>query len=92
MGISTIPINGSNPGNCPIVLTNKTGSALATDGVTVFWTDNVDSTIKSVPVGGGSVTTVGGTLGTAIGLAVDDKYLYWQNKQGLDILKLEKNP
>ncbi len=74
------------------MLTNKTGSALATDGVTVFWTDNVDSTIKSVPVGGGSVTTVGGTLGTAIGLAVDDKYLYWQNKQGLDILKLEKNP
>jgi hypothetical protein len=92
MGISTMPINGSNPGNCPTVLTNQTGTSLATDGVTVFWTDNVDSTIKSVPVAGGAVKTVGGTQGTAIGLAVDDKYLYWQNKLGLDILKLEKNP
>ncbi len=92
MGISTVPINGANPGNCPKVLTNQTGASLATDGVTVFWTDNVDSTIKSVPVAGGAVTMVGGTQGTAIGLAVDDKYLYWQNKLGLDILKLEKNP
>jgi hypothetical protein len=92
MGISTIPINGANPQNCPKVLTNKTGTSLATDGVTVYWSDNVDATIKSVPVGGGAVTTVSTTFGTTIGLAVDDKYLYWQIKMGLNIMKLEKNP
>jgi hypothetical protein len=92
-GISTVPINGANPNNCPTVLTNSSfPTSLATDGVTLYWTDNADGTIKSIPVGGGTVATVGSTGGTAIGLAVDDKYLYWQFKTNLDILKLEKNP
>jgi hypothetical protein len=92
MGLSTIPINGANPQMCPTVLTSNTGTALATDGVTLYWSDNVDATIKSVPVAGGPVTTVGTTFGYTIGLAVDDKYLYWQVKTGLDIVRLEKNP
>lgn len=92
-GISTVPINGADPNNCPTVLTNSSFPAsLATDGVTLYWTDNADGTIKSIPVGGGAVTTVGSMSGTAIGLAVDDKYLYWQFKQNLDIMKLEKSP
>ncbi|MEP7122274.1 MAG: hypothetical protein ABJE95_15240 [Byssovorax sp.] len=92
-GLSTVPINGANSNTCPTVLSNSaSATSLATDGVTLYWTDNVDGTIKSIPVGGGMVTTVGSTGGTAIGLAVDDKYLYWQFKQNLDIMKLEKNP
>ncbi len=54
-------------------------SLLTTDGVTVYWVDQLQ--VGKVPVAGGSRAFVAGGLASspfvANGIAVDDKSVYW---------------
>jgi hypothetical protein len=51
-------------------------TAIATDGVDVFWAAS-DGKIRRISNAGGAVTVVGTGTGTAYRLAVDDQNVYW---------------
>ena len=58
--------------------TLKTGAwALAIDGSTLYWADQILGTIQVIPVGGGPSTTVAKGLSAPDGVVVDATDVYW---------------
>jgi hypothetical protein len=57
--------------------------ALALDGDSVYFTDTNAGAIERVPKGGGVPTTVATDGDDPIGIAVDDRCVYWTNAHGL---------
>jgi hypothetical protein len=79
-----------------VLLTGAELATLAVDAGSVYWTDFSASAVLSVPLSGGSVTTlwtppvVGAPgVGVASGLAIDGNDLYWAN--GSSILTCPKS-
>jgi hypothetical protein len=52
---------------------------IATDGVNVYWTNAGDGTVKSVPIGGGTVQLVAKAQAMPGPIAVDSTSVYWIN-------------
>jgi hypothetical protein len=50
-------------------------ASIATDGTDVYWIDA--KTVSRVPVGGGAVTILVTTWGTAERIAVDTSAIFW---------------
>ena len=60
----------------PTTPTNAT--SLAVSPTAVFWTNNCDGcSVLSVPIGGGSPTTIATEQPSPYGLAVDGNHVYW---------------
>jgi hypothetical protein len=54
-------------------------SAVATDGVRVYWTEDQPPAVKAIPVAGGTVVTVWSSSPShgPNSIALDDTYVYW---------------
>lgn len=63
---------------------------IAVDKTSVYWTDaaNPSGTIKSVPIGGGTVRTLAQNQAAPHGIAVDSQYVYWTTYDGNTISKV----
>ena len=77
-GTGAVPCTGPN---CPIVLVSgQDPSAIATDGVNVYWENWIDSAavheLKSVPVGGGTTKTLA-RVDIVRAMVVRGGTLYW---------------
>jgi sugar lactone lactonase YvrE len=56
-------------------------SAIAVDATNIYWADKVNTigTVKSIPIGGGSINPIAQNQGAPAGVAVDSQYVYWTN-------------
>jgi hypothetical protein len=67
-------------GGSPTVLAPGYGKAFAVAGGRLYWTGNRgDSSVMSVAIGGGDVTTIATEQNNVDSVAVDDKNVYWAN-------------
>lgn len=77
-------------GGTPVTLSSNTyrPGALATDGMHVYWGDDLNGTLKAVSVNGGRVVTLGGCSYSAE-IVVDSSSVYCKRIRG-GILRLKK--
>ncbi len=61
-------------------LTNPTG--IAVDGTYVYWVDNTDGTVSSVPLAGGTVNKLASGQNGPNAIAVDATGIYWTTSDG----------
>jgi hypothetical protein len=68
-------------GECLVVLaSDQMGPALvAVDSTSVYWTNELDGTVLSVPIGGGSQTTIASAQSLPQFIVVDSSDVYWTN-------------
>jgi hypothetical protein len=79
-GVKQAPVAGGTP--TTLAATQGSASAIATDGINVYWTDGPSfssMTISKVPIGGTTVTALKSGIGFvgAGGLATDGTNVYW---------------
>src|SRR6185436_14811536 len=77
--VGAVPLGG---GSAAILASTplKTGPwALATDGSSLFWADQIAGTLLRMPVTGGSPTVLSKGLVAPDGVVVDDTTVYWAN-------------
>jgi hypothetical protein len=80
--------DGSKP---TIIATDAPGCrALAIDSTRIYWANKNDGTIKSAPLGGGTVTVVAPGQHEPANLAVDASFVYWTDADDDTILKVPK--
>jgi hypothetical protein len=71
---------------------NETGPAgIAIDATSVYWANQIDGTIRKVPLAGGSPATIQSGQMNPTAVAVDDDWVYWANTGGNTIMKGSKN-
>ena len=74
--IKRLPLAGGPPQR--IVTGDFYIQDVATDGVNVYWVENGPfSVVRSVPVNGGAITTLGAGPGPAGRIRIDGTYVYW---------------
>jgi sugar lactone lactonase YvrE len=75
----SVPIDGGTPTKLASVTTPIFSDpvAIALDSANVYWADWGNSTINSVPVGGGAVGTLASGQGGVAFLAIDGANAYW---------------
>jgi hypothetical protein len=84
--IQRVPKQGT--GAAPTTLsTGAHAAGLASDGVTLFWLDVPpslkNSAVMSVPIAGGTASTVASGFDGGITLALDGVYVYWTCRAGV---------
>jgi hypothetical protein len=69
-------------GSCAVVLASgqKFPYGIATDGVNVYWTNDGEDSVVSVPVGGGAPKVLATAQPGVAFLATDGAHVYWANE------------
>lgn len=88
MMLADAPQSGSGSGSVEVVAMGSIPFAITVDATSVYWTDTALQTLKSIPVAGGTATTLATNLVQPYYLAHDDASVYW----GLDQDILAKIP
>jgi hypothetical protein len=97
------PKNGCNGSPTTLAADTTTVSGLASDGISVYWTElgdgvvdgqavaNVGSVRKCSAAGcNGNPIAVASRLNVPVGIAVDNQYVYWADGSGGQILRAPK--
>src|SRR5262249_8782335 len=87
--IFAVPGDGSR---APVPLAQTPGSdAVVTDGVNLYWTDEVSQTVRKAPVAGGEPTVLATDQITPTEIAIDGTNIYWIDSIRLGtVMKLAK--
>ncbi len=86
--INKIAISGTPP-ITQLATSEIEPTSIALDGTSVYWTNraNPSGTVKSVPIGGGTIHTLAQSQGGPYGIAVDSQYVYWTNYDNNTVMK-----
>jgi hypothetical protein len=63
---------------------------IAVDATYAYFTNEVEGTVKRVPVGGGTVVTLASGQVQPWGIALDDTFVYWAARGGGNVLRVAK--
>jgi hypothetical protein len=64
---------------------------IAVDGLNAYWTDPTAGTVSSIPVDGGTVTTLAQGQQKPWRLAIDSSFAYWTNNLGGAVMRAPKD-
>jgi streptogramin lyase len=89
--VGSCPISGCSAPTVPAD-NLKDPNDIATDGITVYWTDQTDDTVLRCAVSGcnDAPTVIATNQNSPKGIAVDDTAVYWTQLSGDAIIRLAK--